>query len=195
MSSFEQGSPLEKAKPDANLTDFDRKVAAALNNPTVLMLLLREFKDYLVQYLALNQPPVPIGQIVGFTQFTVQAAAQVLTDESTASESYTDLSTDGPTLTGLSDGSYLVLFGCSAKVDTLLGETARMSVEVNGTAASDDDMILTGTSFGTSIGRAVTKSLAAGSSNELSAKYRSTDSGTNASFANRWLLALKYANA
>jgi hypothetical protein len=62
MSSLEQGSPLDKAKAAENLTEFDRRVYDSMSKA---LWLPNEFKEYMVQYLTLNQPLVPAGQVIG----------------------------------------------------------------------------------------------------------------------------------
>jgi len=172
------------------ISDFDRRVFESISKGQWLP---NAFKQYIVEYLALNQPLVPVGQLVGFSQFTAQVAAAVDTQEQTNSTTYVNLTTTGPTLTGLPDGQYLVLFGAAAEIDTATVNSARMSLEVNGVAAADTDMALSGSQFLVSVSRVVTKTFAAGS-NTITAKYRSTNAGTNAIFANRWMILLRYAN-
>jgi hypothetical protein len=60
---FGQGpSPLDKAKADDTLSDFDRRVFESLKKS---LWIPNEHKEYMVQYFSLNQPLIPVGQIPG----------------------------------------------------------------------------------------------------------------------------------
>lgn len=191
MSSFESGTPLDKARADEGFSSFDQKVAASLEKPIVQILLLDAFKDYMVQYLALNQPPLSVSQLIGFSQFNAQFnVVRTGATESTASTSYTDLTTPGPELAGLSNGRYVLIYGGSAQSNAA-GDTASFSPSINGAAASDDNFARTAQAGYVSIARAITATLSAGS-NTVTMKYR-TDAGTGF-FSEVWLIALRYAN-
>lgn len=187
----ERDTGLGKGTPDSvGLTDFDRKVYEALGKHP--QFLHKDFLGYMDQRLLMNTPLIPIGQIVGFSQFTSQAA-EVLAEQATASTAYTNLATVGPSLNGLPDGQYEIRFGAAAKISTAVTESARMSLEINGVAASDDDAALSNVDGVVSVSRVVLKTLAAGGNNTVVMKYRAT--GATATFAYRWLVALKIANA
>ena len=152
---------------------------------------LGQFRTWLEQ----NPPAIPVSQIVGFNQFTAQAATMIqpATNESTASTTNVDLTTVGPTLTGLSDGQYLILFGCLFKSSsTTFG--ANMTVQVNSTAATvdNDDLSTLTTTFLPGM-YVITKTLANGGNNTLTAKYRA-GGGATATFRRRWMVALRFAN-
>ena len=192
MSSFESGTPLDKARADEGLTSFDQKVAGALEKPVVQILLLNAFKEYMVQYLALNQPPLSISQVFGFEQFTAQSATPVLTEETTASVTYTDLATAGPTLTGLPDGQYVIFFGSSVDNSDAAGASI-VSVQINATGASDDDRTGGTGTVAVNATRGVVKTLNAGGNNSITMKYR-VGAGTG-TFGLRWMFALRSGNA
>lgn len=59
---FREGSPLDKSRGREALTSFDRQVQESLRK---VLWLPDEFKDYMVQYQALNQLPIPISQVMG----------------------------------------------------------------------------------------------------------------------------------
>lgn len=133
---------------------------------------------------------IPITQIIGFSQFTANYAS-ISTQDTTSSTSYTDLSsTTGPTLTGLSNGTYLVLVTAVAKDAT--GSGAFMSVSPNGGTAQDIDGGETQTTVFTSIIGISKQTLSAGN-NTLTAKYKSNGGGV-CTFLNRQLFALKISN-
>jgi hypothetical protein len=190
MSLFEEaGVPLEKAAKDRNLTDFDRKVFESISKA---LWLPNEFKEYMVQYLALNQPPISISQVIGFSGFSAQFDSEQDSNvETTASTSFTDLATVGPLITGLPDAEYMLIYASVAK-NSLLNDAARIAPEVNSTVATIADAAETQlTSYGSIVGFAK-KSLANGGNNTVTLKY-ATSAGT-ASFYRRRLIALKIAN-
>lgn len=192
MSSLDTGgSPLDKPPPGP-VSDFERRVSEAMNSPYVQMALLKPFMEYATQYLALNQPPLSINSIFGFTQFTAHFdSEQDASVETTASASYTDLATVGPSLTGLPDGVYLLLYSAAAK-NSIVDQAARVSVEVNATAASDADAAETQLTSYSSIMGFSQKTLDNDGNNTVTLKYR-TSSGTG-SFFRRRLIALKVSN-
>ena len=88
----------------AALTDFDYRVMASLLKSTHALRLPKDTLSYLVEYLALNQPMVPISQVIGygFLQQTVlvgKTAAQTITTATpttlTWDNEYYDLPDDG----------------------------------------------------------------------------------------------------
>lgn len=84
-----------------------------------------------------NPPAIPVTQVLGFSQFTAQAATRIATSESTSSTSYTNLATVGPTIGGLPSGKYVFLFG------SILQGTAApyMGLSINGSTPNDTDAI------------------------------------------------------
>lgn len=138
----------------------------------------------LVDYITQSGIPIPVTQIVGFTQF-VSNRAVVTTAESTTSGSYTDLATAGPTITNLSDGKYLVIV---TAVSTG-GNTGYISPSVNGSTPSDADGANVG-GGGSMIGVS-TQTLSSGN-NTVKIQYKTN--GLTMTFSNRNLVVLKYAN-
>lgn len=194
MSSVfaDQGDkPLDKGRPDEAFTAKDREVMETLRK---VMLLPNEFKDYLVQYIALNQPPIPIGQIFGYSQTVPQSATFIVTGETRTSSTFGDLATVGPTLTGLPDGKYLFLYGCDAAGDPGVSN-AQMSIQVNATAAATNDAASTSAAFLTSIMKVVEKTLAGGGNNTVTAKFRSSNNVFACSFSSRFLIGLRTGNS
>lgn len=130
---------------------------------------------------------VGVNQVLGFSQFT-PFVSEVATEELTSSTSYTDLATAGPTLTGLSDGSYVVFFGASMTAPA--AQTSYMTVYANGADATNPIETQVGTNA--SLSRGFTVRLV-DSNNTLQAKYK-VSGGANGSFRYRWLIAIKYEN-
>lgn len=174
---------------DSDYALADKVVRALLAKPAGKT--IDQLSSYILDYIQVNNLLLPISQIVGFSQFTAQIATPITTNETTGSTSYVDLTTTGPTLSGLSDGAYVFLFGAEAKNSTG-GDGAVMSLSYNGSGALDSDSALvTDTNFATIVGFA-TATLTSGA-NTVTAKYRA-DVGGTANFQRRKLLALRYAN-
>lgn len=157
------------------------------------------FKSWVVQYMAVNQELIPRSLIQG-SFFSSSNVAEVATSESTSSGSYTNLSTTGPELTGLSDGIYLLLFG-SVVYDVANSFSGNMSLSYNGSTAVDADSLSVAYTvsegaaveqLGVSASRAVLKTLENDNNNTVTAKYKS--GGTTVDFYYRWLIALKVGN-
>lgn len=149
------------------------------------------FKTWLLDYLAQNIPPIPVSQMLGFVQTRAYVADPVPTQESTASSSYVQLSTVGPKLTGLADGSYVVFHGCEFVSADGFSAKGWEALSLNGAAPVDakaNRCFLGGTRRDTSFrGESVT--LAAGGNNSIEALYRSS-LGIPA-FLRRWMLAIR----
>lgn len=179
------------ALPKDAVSDGDISlIKKTLSRPEVIQQVAPNFFAYMVDYLSVNQPLVPISQISGFSQFTAKFDL-VATAQSTSSTSFVDLGTVGPQLTGLPRGSYVILFG--AQYAKASGAT--MSVSLNGASADVEDGATTAvnTGAGMSIMRAVAKTLTDPESNSVVVKYKSDDGGSS-SWQNRWLIVLRYAN-
>lgn len=148
---------------------------------------LGELRTWLEQ----NPPAIPVTQILGFAQFTALAAPYIGATESTTSTSFTDLATVGPVLTGLSDGQYVVMFGCTAK--SAAADEADMGIAVNTNGVDPTQTVVTLTNSFTSMAIAVVVQLRGGGNNSITAKYLSLNGGS-ASFGRRWMLALRFSN-
>jgi hypothetical protein len=136
---------------------------------------------------------IPVTQLIGFSQFTAQAAPFISSSESTTSTAYTALATAGPAITGLSDGRYLVMYGALISTSSG-GDRSIMSLSYNGAAASDSDACESRDTNLSSVSRTTTATLAGGGNNSITAKYRSSVGTSTATFASRWLVALRYGN-
>lgn len=180
--------------PDPDTTSADialmqRVLSAASRNPNLIP---PDFMSYLFDYIQTQRLEVPIGQVFGFTGYTAQTAARVNAQETAPTTSYGDLTTVGPSLNGLADGQYLLLFGCNFTCNGIAGY---MSIQPNSTPAADADaagFLATSATQDNGLS-AVTKVLRNGGSNSVTAKYRAGSSGV-ATFSSRWLVAIKFAN-
>jgi len=166
--------------------DEVKLVQRLLGDPTVLP---QVFKTWLSAYVETNPPILPISQIVGFTQFTPN---QVLTSGavSTTSNTYVSLS-GGPTFSNLADGLYLLLYGAQSNPTT--GNLLYVSPSVNSATPSDTVAATVSTGGSISIMSATTVSLSNNGVNTVELQYKSSG-GANSQFANRFLIAIKYAN-
>lgn len=189
MSVLESGTDLSRPVGDKTLTAFDRQVFESLQK---VLDIPGAFKEYMAQYMALNQPPISIQSVIGFTQFTATSATQIATSESTASTSPTDLTTSGPTLTGLPDGVYIAWWGADA-VTSPAGSEAYMGLKANTTEPDTSNSAVTFSNSISSVARAHQFTLDGGGNNTLLARYWAASAGTG-TWRNRWLLALKIAN-
>lgn len=188
------GAPPDPAQGNIETTPEDlalmqRVLAAASKNPNLIP---PDFMAYVLDYIQVSRLQIPIGQVFGFSQFTARIAPDVLTQEATSSVTYTDLATVGPTLDGLPDGQYVILFGAAA-VSNGAGIGARVSFSLNGGAAQDASSILVEDKQA-SISRGIIQALHNGSGNMIQLKYRVGNVANIGTFQNRWLLALKYGN-
>lgn len=170
------------------LDDKERELLKAiLSRP---LFLPNDFKGWMVDFLVTNIPNIPIKHVYGYSITTGRVASRVDTEETTTSTAYTDLATVGPQLTGLSDGRYMLIFGC--KTHTADTMDYFMSPSINGSTPSDDNAAEG--SRGTAIGRAIVLTVDNGTDNNtVVMKYR-VASGTG-DFSKRWLAAFKVLRA
>ncbi|MCR4340515.1 MAG: hypothetical protein NUW01_11610 [Gemmatimonadaceae bacterium] len=173
----------------AALTDFDYRVMASVLKMTHSLRWPKDAISYLAERIGLEGFQIPVSQLSGFSGFIAQASA-VATAQATTSTSFTDLATVGPQRTDLAPGQYLVLYGCNAFAGAA-GDVAAMGISVNGGAVATKLRTPVLSDY-TSLAVVETASLTAGI-NTVVAKYKSA-SGATASFADRWLIALKYAD-
>lgn len=163
-----------------------------------------EFKAWLVSYLEANPPELPFTQLFGYqnfisTQVSVHPAADIPGQEGVSSVTYADAATVGPQITGLRNGLYIVAYGCTAAVNTAT-DSGYAAVSINGDTPSDNDAIRwraglnsVGNSIFTPGSRLINKSLTSNDDNSIKLRYRVT--GGTIDVSNRWLVAIRYANA
>lgn len=180
-------TPPDPETTSADIALMQRVLSAASRNPNLIP---ADFMSYLLDWIQTQRLQIPIGQVFGFTQF-VPSVATVTTFETTASTSYADLATVGPTLNGLSDGQYVVMVLAAAN-GSAAGVDAWMSYSANGDSAVDSRGSRAATASISGLAMLSKVSLKNGNANTLQAKYRCS-SGTGG-FTNRCLFALKFAN-
>ena len=135
-----------------------------------------EFKRWLGDFFATNIPLIPYSHIFGSKQNTARSGVSVTASETTASTAYTDLTTVGPEITNIADGTYLVMYGVQCR--------ARASISVNGAAASDDDSIW-GEEADPAAARMKIVSMSNNNSNSVKMVYK------NGTFSHRWLSIMR----
>lgn len=185
-------TPASPQTTQADVALMQRVFQAAAENP---LMLPADFMSYVLDYVQTSRLIVPIGQVFGFSQFTANIATPVSTLESTTSTTFGALTTAGPSLSGVGDGKYLILFGCEADIATS-GQQALMGISVNGStpaSANGDACAGASTTAVSGVSIATAKTLSNAGSNTITAQYASSG-GSSASFRNRWLIALKFAN-
>ncbi len=175
-----------------DLTEDDRaKVDTWLSSPLGFP---SEFKTWILDHLAVNIPPIPVSQFVGFVQ-TKALYADIPTSEHLSITAYGDLATPGPEITRLANGRYVFFFGGFL---TGVGGSwdGYMALSVNGATPSDNDAIFktSGSTFGWVGTMMVDKSLTSNDNNSVKALYkRSVGTATSPHWGSRWLVAIRYA--
>lgn len=170
-----------------NLSDQERQLVQKLfGNPLEFPDI---FKNWITAFIeGPGAPQITTGQIAGFNLFIAQIA-RVNTDQTTATtNSYVDLTTAGPTLSGLPSGQYIAIYG--ANVYAASGLSAYVAPSFNGGTPSDNDaaQIRPNVSPGNSGTSATSTSFTSGN-NTIKLQYK--QSATGAHFLNRWLVALR----
>lgn len=171
---------------------LDAVITAVLGDPNRVFRLVPQLFGYLSSWIEQSGIQIPASQIPGFSQYLAQFN-QVSTEQTTTSTSFTDIGTTGPSLSGLPDGQYLLIWGATLKTSTT-AQAALMGLQVNATGASAAEAVTSKAADYTSGVYGTTKTLSNGGNNSLTAKYEIGGAGT-ASFLNRWLLALRFANS
>jgi len=151
-----------------------------------------EWKAWLVSYLEANPPQIPIAQVLGFSAFTANYAQQSLSSAITVANAWQTLSNTGPSLLNLPKGKYVLLYGCN--YDATGGATGYMGYCLNGASVPSAFVVIAPVNVERfMLMKADVIDLPLDSvPNTVEFKYQSTQVGP--SFANRWVLALKYAN-
>lgn len=185
--------------PEAYLSAEERKaLQRSLSFPEDLP---PKFKSYLIDFIAVNLPQIPISQIVGISTLETRILGAISAQlnktsasESTASTSYTNLTTVGPTLT-VRDGIYAVFHGSSMQSHAVgfPARTAYMTMEINGSNQGDGEAA-TVSSDSMVTGFTINLETLTLATNTITAKYK-VSGGDGATFASRFLFALRIGNA
>lgn len=187
-------SEFQLGEDDLQLSDYEREFASKLLRPETFLAIAEGDRliGYLAERLAMSGLSIPISQIQGFTGFTAQSD-EVITDQSTASASFVNLATTGPSVSGVAPGVYLFIWGAAAYNDSASSDAeAQICIDINGSDSTE--LARTEASAGerSSAVRATVKTLTATSST-ITCQYRALVAGT-AFFSERWLIAIKISN-
>ena len=165
-----------------------KEIDHLLSRPTATP---NEFSTWIVNWLAANMD-ISTYQLRGLASTFFKAAPVIAAQERCSSGSMVNLTTIGPTLSGLSNGRYLAFWGANFR--TTGGDSVGgMGLSANGGGASDSH-IAKGRTIDDSdtipIIYSRSYSLMGIDQNTLQAKYMRV-AGANPQFWNRWLVAVK----
>lgn len=151
------------------------------------------FKDWVADWYATNVPKLHVSQIFGFKLHSVYVADDVPGASTPAATAYGDLAAVGPTIDNLSNGFYVVMWGCYAFHANSANNETWMGISVDGSTPSGQlEMLLSGSELAFSVGRLALVDLAQGdNTHQLQAKYKITSGHTGAEVSLRWLHALR----
>lgn len=117
------------------LTEEERKVLGELlGSPLEYP---NRFKQWFIDYMAQNIPPLPIDHIEGYVK-TRGYGQQSAPGSITIGAGWTDLG-DGPDFTGLPNGDYLMIWGMYCPNNVSSGVIYRMGPVINGGGSPSED--------------------------------------------------------
>jgi hypothetical protein len=151
----------------------------------------KEFGAWIQEYMAVNGV-ITQSQVQGLANLTVTASETLsASPETTGSTSFTDLATQGPFITGMADGTYLVFISAIAQNNA--GAASIMGVRVNDTEATDANSGIASSAYWTNIFSAFVASAQNGNNNTFDARYR-VDSASTGTFQHRRIFVLRVGN-
>jgi len=172
----------------ADIALMQRVFSAAMKSPSLIP---EGFMSYMLDWIQTQRLSIPIGQVFGFSRFTAQQANATSFDSGVTTTTFAAFS-DGPVLSGLGPGNYVVIIACDIRSNS--GAAARMGYSVNG---GDPDAIKSCTvqeSVGFISAAQVAIERLSDPANTLTAQRRIDVAAGNADFGFRSITALKYAN-
>lgn len=173
LPSEPQDGPL-----DEQTRDFMRRLLA---NPIEFP---DEFKRWVGDYFATNVPLIPYGNLLGARVNIAKSGDYISTQEGPATTAYGDLSTVGPSVTGLADGVYVVLWGAV----TGGGEhEGYMGISVNGDTPQNAESA--GSQFDQNIAHGRLITVKNDHNTSMVCKYK----GTQQTWGQRWLAVIRVA--
>lgn len=117
------------------LTEEERKmVSDLLGKPLEFP---NRFKQWFIEYMAQNIPPLPIDHIQGYVK-TRGYGQQSAPGAITIGAGWVDLG-DGPDFDSLPDGDYLMMWGMYCPNNVLSGVLYRMGPVINGVGSPSED--------------------------------------------------------
>lgn len=190
QSGVSQITPANPQVTDEDIALMERVFSAAAARPNAVP---ETFMAYVLDFIQTNNLILPIGQIFGFSQFTAQASTSITVSETSSATAYGNLSTDGPTLSSLPDGQYVV-FVTAWAASSNATYAAYTSVSVNGAAPSDNDAAISDTQTFQSVQGVSLQTLSNLGDNSLKMQYKVANGAATGSWSNRRILALKFSN-
>ncbi len=151
----------------------------------------KEFKTWITDFVATNIPMIPFSQVFGSKLNVGKSAVFIAPREAPVSPgSYGELTTEGPKITGIVKGSYLIFFGATED-----GGFPNMAPSINADTPSDNESIRgQGNAFpGHSGSRAVKKTLPLESNNTVEMLYKNGDA--NDRWAKRWMTLIRVGSS
>jgi hypothetical protein len=163
-----------------------------------------EFRHWLLDWLTINLPPIPVSQISGYKG--TLARVSVVNDQEQvdsawhAERDWTDLPSDGPRITGIADGTYFAAYGCQCDSGPHNSGIGAWNDGRVGASINDADpptywayTAPMGADGGYPVWRAHTIDVTGGgNNNDVSLKYYyDLASGAVATFLNRWLVLIR----
>lgn len=137
-----------------------------------------EFKDWMADMIAVNIPMIPFGHVFGSRINIARSGDYIVTSEAcSTTATYSDLATVGPQIVNLSNGKYMIFYGCLTR--------GKMAPSINGAAPSDDDCIDANETIAP-MSRAIVRSLTNNNVNTIKMQYKETQN-----FSHRWLVVVR----
>lgn len=151
-----------------------------------------EFKTWLNDYVAVNLPPIPVSQLMGYRSTLANYDVVVTRDNETSPESaWTEITTPGPEVAGLSNGTYWAAWGYHCPGEHAGQATTRMGLSINGADPATYCQALT-LDTGKAVWRAAPLTLSSKDNNTITAKYWfSLGGGAEGQFQRRWMIVLR----
>lgn len=179
MSNLETSKPSETVLSEETRDLMKRLLANPIDFPDA-------FKQWVAGYFAQNVPLIPYGNLLGAKVNIAKSGDYIATSEGPGPAAYGDISggTVGPSITGLADGVYVVLWGA---VTTGGEHTGYMGVSINGDTPTDADSA--GSLFNTSIAHGRLITVKNDHNTSIVCKYK----GTQQNWSQRWLAVIRVA--
>lgn len=177
--SEDTGTPQDEALSEAQRDLLKKLLANPIEFPEA-------FKRWVADYFATNIPLIPYGSLLGSKQNIAKSGDYIATNEGPASSSFGNIpgGTVGPSILGLADGVYIIVWGAQ----TTGGEhPGGMGISVNGDTPTDANSSLSAEYMSIAGGRLVT--LKNDNNSTIVCKYK----GNQQTYAKRWIMAIRVA--
>lgn len=170
-----QGGPLDEQQRDL----LKRLLANPIEFPD-------KFKQWIGDYFAMNVPLIPYSGLLGSRLNIAKSGDYIATTEGVGASAYGDIpgGTVGPSILGLADGVYAVVWGATTTGGAHVG---RMGVSVNGDTPVDGEAAGSADDQTISFGRLIT--LKNNNNSTIVCKYK----GTQQNWGRRWIVVIRVA--